>query len=397
MRPKVLVLLSHYLPGYRMGGPLRSVLGLVDQLGDEFAFRILTSDRDLGDKEPYPGVARGAWRDFGAATVYHAPPEQLSLPGMARIIGSTPHDLLYLNSFFSPRFTLQPLLARRTRQIPRRPLLLAPRGEFSSGALAIKGVRKQLYLSVGRACGMFDDVCWHASGPQEAEDIGRALGPCASPIHVASDLLTRPAELPPPPTPRLGNAPLRVVFLSRITPMKNLDFALRVLGMVREPVAFSIYGPPEDQLYAMQCRKVADALPPHVSVRWHGSVPPAEVAGTLAKYDLFFLPTRGENFGHVIAESLAAGTPVLLADTTPWRGLESAGIGYDFPLAAPERFVAAIEAMASESSEISLTRRERAFRFAAERQRDGADILANRLLFRTALGAATPTNSSEDT
>ena len=31
------------------------------------------------------------------------------------------------------------------------------------------------------------------------------------------------------------------------------------------------------------------------------------------------MPTRGENFGHAIFESLQVGTPVLLSDQTPWR------------------------------------------------------------------------------
>ena len=35
-------------------------------------------------------------------------------------------------------------------------------------------------------------------------------------------------------------------------------------------------------------------------------------------HDLFVFPTLGENFGHVIYESLMCGTPVLVSDNTPW-------------------------------------------------------------------------------
>ena len=55
----------------------------------------------------------------------------------------------------------------------------------------------------------------------------------------------------------------------------------------------------------------------------------------MAANDLFFLPTRGENFGHVIAEALSVGTPVLISDQTPWRKLAAVGLGHDLPLAVP--------------------------------------------------------------
>jgi len=55
-KPRILVVTGHYLPGFKAGGPLRSVANLVNCLRDEFEFLILTSDRDLGDTEAYPGT-----------------------------------------------------------------------------------------------------------------------------------------------------------------------------------------------------------------------------------------------------------------------------------------------------------------------------------------------------
>jgi hypothetical protein len=52
----VLVLVGTYLPGYKAGGPLRSIANLVATLGLEFHFRIVTLDRDLGDKLPFLSV-----------------------------------------------------------------------------------------------------------------------------------------------------------------------------------------------------------------------------------------------------------------------------------------------------------------------------------------------------
>src|SRR5690606_40056963 len=73
------------------------------------------------------------------------------------------------------------------------------------------------------------------------------------------------------------------------------------------------------------------------------SIAPPEVPKMLAEYDLFFFPTLGENFGHVIAESLSVGTPLLLSNTTPWINLEYYGVGKDIDLKNIDEFVNFLE------------------------------------------------------
>src|SRR5690606_10471907 len=97
---------------------------------------------------------------------------------------------------------------------------------------------------------------------------------------------------------------------------------------------FDIYGPISDQDYWKECQALIKSLPANVVATYCGSVAPARVAELFSKYDLFFLPTRGENYGHVIAEALSMGTLVLISDQTPWRELQADGLGWDVPLAA---------------------------------------------------------------
>ena len=174
--------------------------------------------------------------------------------------------------------------------------------------------------------------------------------------------------------------PLRVVFLSRISPKKNLRLALRVVAQIREPIQFDIYGPVTDEAYWQRCQADIAALPSHVQVNYRGAVHPDKIREIMSGHDLFFLPTLGENFGHVIAEALSAGTPVLIADTTPWRDLEAAGVGWDLRLDEEQSFLRCIEHCARLGAEEYEAWRASIRRFAVTRLRDPEVINANRTL-----------------
>lgn len=389
----VLALVRYYLPGHKSGGPVRSIANMVAQMGDEFDFRIVTSDRDSLDKAPYAGVIVDAWNQVGKAQVYYLSPENRSIRALAKLLSDTPCDVLYLNSFFDPIFTLRPLLARRLGLLPAKPVVIAPRGEFSPSALLLKHWKKVPYKRFSSAIGLYRDLIWHASSEHEAADIRHAMFGTAQQIAIASDMASIPDETGPSGShTRKPDEPLRIVFLSRIAPMKNLDFALRVLARVNIPVNFYIFGPMEDELYWKQCEGLMADLPPSIFVRYEGAVDHLQVASILESHDLFFLPTRGENYGHVIMESLSAGTPVLIADTTPWRDLEQTGVGWDLPLDNEQQFADKIHYAAQVSNE-AYQRWRKQVRFYARECAAAPEVIAsNRRLFIKAAKCAEPKN-----
>lgn len=391
-RSSILVQVDAYLPGYRAGGPIRSISAIVEQLGDEYSWRIICPDRDIGDRQPYPGVTPDAWCTVGKAQVFYASKRMLRPWHLLRLIKRTPHDLLYLNSFFSPVFSITPAIGQWLGLLPRRPLLIAPRGEFSSSALALKAYKKRPFIALAEVLGLYRNVFWHCSTPRELDDlrarveIASDAGFIARNSFVAQDLVAHQS-------PGQGQVPvvrssgLNVAFLSRISPMKNLEFALSVMAHVNVPVQFNIYGPEEDAAYASACRALAAQLPPHVHATFHGPVAPDAVVHVLAQNDVFLLPTRGENFGHVIVEAWQAGLPVLISDQTPWRSLHEMNLGWDLPLTAPEAFVRVLDDVALWSQE---KRREvsdicRAKAMAILDDRDAVD--ASRRMFNAVLNA----------
>lgn len=384
-KARILTLIGWYLPGYKAGGPLRTIANMVKHLGDEFEFWILTRDRDLGDASTYVGIKPNEWQPVDGAMVFYLTPETCTISQMARIISTTKHDVLYLNSFFDPIFTLKPLVARRIGLLPPKPVVIAPRGEFSLGALQLGHMKKTLFIKLAYSVGLYRNIIWHASSEYEALDILNLVRASSHEIHVALDLPSSVGNMENivvTEQPFIGKNFVKLVFLSRISPKKNLDFALNVLSKVTSPIIFDIYGPVEDQAYWRYCQGLLGGLPNNVAVNFFGSVSADQVTSIFSKYDIFFFPTRGENYGHVIAESLSVGTPVLLSDQTPWRNLQAERLGWDVSLNDLDSFVKIIEEYSALDLADKDELRSHVKRKIIKRLSDPILLEANRNLFR---------------
>jgi glycosyltransferase involved in cell wall biosynthesis len=396
-KPVVLTFARYYLPGYRAGGPIRTIANMVERLSDTFDFRIVALDRDLGDASPYPDIQADAWMARGKALVRYVSPKGFGLRRVVEIARSTPHDAIYLNSFFDPRFTQQVLVNNRLGRLCGRPIVIASRGEFSEGALRIKWWKKIVFISLAKRFKLYDGLTWQASSAREAEDIQRMLSVgerMAGRVVVSGNVTAAPdltdSENSAGPSVAAGfryrpEGPLRVCFLSRISPMKNLDFALRVLAQVRVPVRFAIYGPIEDATYWAGCAALIAKLPSNIEVVHEGTLEPAQVVPTLAQHHLFLFPTRGENFGHVIHEALRAGLPLLISDQTPWQRLAEQGVGWDLPLDDMRAFARCIEEVARWPQAVRDRYSTRASDLAVKVGQDELTLEANRRLFLDAI------------
>jgi len=381
-RPIILTFIGRYLPGYKAGGALRTVANMAEALSDEFDFRIVTSDRDSGDDAPYPSIDCCQWHRVGKALVYYLPAEEFSVRGCARLIAATPHDTVYFQSFFSS-FTIKPLMAMRLGLAGKtsRPVV-APRGEFYPGALAIRRTKKLCFLYAARLSGIHSRTLWQASSEEEAVAIRDWFGPAE--IAVAPDLVATSSTSSEERTQKTSGT-LRAFFLSRICPKKNLTGALRMLAGVKGEVMFDIFGPVEDTGYWQECRKAMTELPGNIHATYRGTIPHEAVPQTAAGYDLFLFPTAGENFGHVIMEALSAGCPVLISDQTPWRDLEAAKAGWDLPLEETDRFRSVLQTCVEMDETAHSLLRLGASRKGASYANDRSVTEANRELLRSAV------------
>jgi glycosyltransferase involved in cell wall biosynthesis len=119
-----------------------------------------------------------------------------------------------------------------------------------------------------------------------------------------------------------------VLFLSRIHPVKGLDLLCRVWAELPAhlPALLLVAGPGDDASLTELRRWLAQQ--PGPPARYVGPVTGDRKLALLSSAWLMALPSHSENYGMVVAESLACGTPVLTTTRMPWAEVAAMGCGW---------------------------------------------------------------------
>lgn len=360
----ILVFIDWFWPGYLAGGPIQSIVSLVNYLGSDVNFKIVTTNRDLNSDKAYPGIETNKWvKSPMGCDIYYAEQAQLNYPAIKKIIDEVEFDKVYINSFFSKNFSIIPLQILN-KFYKNKPVILAPRGMLGDGALAIKKYKKKLFLLYSRFSGLHANVTWHATSTQEQEEIEKNFHPKSAIIKISNlpkKLGSQQKKIKEPGT-------LNLCFISRISEKKNLLFALILLSEIKDKtISYNIYGPLEDVSYWEKCKEVINQLPENISAAYKGSIDPKDIEKVLANEHMMLLPTFNENFGHSIVESLLCGCPVIISDQTPWNDLESNGAGYAISLSDKQKFINSIVSSAELSQEEFSVKSQKAINYISKK------------------------------
>ncbi|MCK4441376.1 MAG: glycosyltransferase [Sulfurovaceae bacterium] len=358
---KLLIVTRWYLPAIKSGGTVRSLVSLVDRLKDSFDITIITSDRDLGAVEPYKNIEFDRLiRKDGIGIIYLSSINVLNIHKYMKMINP---DIIYINSFFD--ITTQSIMVLKFLKLINSDIILAPRGELASGALSIKSTKKKIYLALYKLFNMSKNIIFHATSKEDFSDIQKIFP--SNNIEIIQNL--KEENKNQSILPYKNRDSLRIVFLSRIAPVKNLDYALSVLKDIKteEFLLFDIYGPIEDKDYWLKCQQIFADMPDNITISYKGFVEPSVIQLRLEKYHLFFLPTKGENFGHAIVEAMQVGLIPLISNKTPWQDLESLNAGFSLPLNSPDTFSTAIRKVAKFNNEEFLKESENVKKYIAQK------------------------------
>jgi glycosyltransferase involved in cell wall biosynthesis len=333
---KVLLFIDWYLPGYKAGGPVSSCANMIDALRLNFEFFVVTRNTEYCQTEPYPNIQPNEWVKRNANEhVLYLSEEHINYHKIKQIIESFDGKFIYINGIYSKYFSIFPLRIA-SKSANNFKIIVAARGMLSQSAIDVKRLKKFAYLRLSKALGWYRKVIFHATNQKEKNDIQRVFGKSSS-VKIANNITRRIAPLGKRVVKERDE--LSLISVARISPEKNLLFLLEVLNKVNSKVHVGIYGQVYDENYWNLCESVIQQLPTNISVRYYGMVEPNAVSDKIQEYHFLVLPSLGENFGHVVAESFIAGRPVLISDQTPWRNLRDDLSGCDLSLANQDDWV----------------------------------------------------------
>lgn len=323
---KVLIFYDYFDPAYKAGGPIRSLVNLVALMDEEISIHILTTNQDH-DKSIL-SVEPDRWIQYrNFAKVMYLSKLNRGYATIKKVISEVDPETVYLNGMYSLSFMIFPLW--RLRKLNHVKVVIAPRGMLQQESLAIKPVKKKIYLSILKKLLLRRDVYWHVTTAQEKLHLQSFISD-AKFIRVIGNVPNYQINVEPdaktlPDTKVFGTVAL-------ISPMKNIHLILDSLANITFALTYKLYGPIKDQKYWNACLHSIKNLPPSIKFIYGGEIKPDSVSEVISSFDFYIQPSKSENFGHSIFEAFNHGIPVIISDQTPWKSLQKKRAGWDVDL-----------------------------------------------------------------
>lgn len=207
-----------------------------------------------------------------------------------------------------------------------KPLAMSPHGSFDPVRLAHSAWKKSLVGWLDRRYLRRADFV-HTTSESESGWMRTLLGESSRIVAVPPGVSPPPGDVPPPG----GRSTRNLLCLGRLHPLKGIDLLLEGIARIapagRQALRLLVCGPDEGG-ERKRLEVLAEKLGIGGCVEFRGAVPPGKVGELLAACDALVLPSRSENFGIVVAESLAAGRPAIGTKATPWDVLEREHCGW---------------------------------------------------------------------
>ena len=169
-KKSILIFIRQFHPAYKNGGPLQSISNMLDLGWENHSFKVITQNERNYNNSSNKEEDK-SWKEIGHYRVYSS---YSKFPSREKI-REAKCDVYYLNSFFDLGYSVIIVLMHKLKLIPQRQIILAPRGEFSAGALSLKRIKKKIFLSLVKFLRIYSSVIWHASTSLEEEEIKNDL------------------------------------------------------------------------------------------------------------------------------------------------------------------------------------------------------------------------------
>jgi len=206
----------------------------------------------------------------------------------------------------------------------KKGVIISPRGELYPAALGRKSLVKRIYLN---GIKLFQKgITFHSTNYYETTLIKKYFPNAKSIVEVPNYI-----DLP---KRQIVDKKDQILFLGRINPIKNIDVLIEAYAQLpdktQEKYKLVIAGEAKldyERNYLIHLRQLIDRLN-LTNIEIVGGVYKVDKEKLLAESYCTVLPSKSENFGNVVLESLAQGTPVIVSTGAPWNIIDKYEIGY---------------------------------------------------------------------
>lgn len=301
------------------------------------------AQQDLGIDVIVLGLADGDWTETNGdwqgvqATAFSVlGPRSLGYaPYMGKGIVERAPDLVHLHGLWM--YPGRSVLEWHERS--RGKYIVSPHGMLAPAALSYSRIKKGI-ASLWYQNKVFEyATAYHATSSKEADEI-RDYG-LNRPIEIFANGID---DVPLPE--RRRNERKTVLSLGRVTRHKALDQLIEAWALLESEFPdweLVIVGPDEKG----ECSRLRSLVDERAlrRVSFHGATYGRDKYKLMRSADIFVLPSKSENFGITVAESLLLEVPVIVSKGAPWSGLEHERCGRWVDFGAKSLFYALREMM----------------------------------------------------
>lgn len=307
---KIIQVSASYKPAVIYGGPTMSVSKLSEELRKNgINTEVITTLANGKNELNFPAgkttlIENVPVRFFKRITKDHSHFSPGLIIHLSKLKKTTP-VIIHIHAWWN----LVSMFACVIAQYKNIPVVLSPRGTLSSYSFNKKHNKLKNWIHFLAGKNLLSKCFFHVTSEAEKVEISQLLKP--KKIQVISNFITLPPDFQSKTTQE--TSVLKLLFMSRIDPKKGLEVLLDALVGIDFPYHLTIAGTGE-QAYLKSLQNIIAKNSMQDFVTWIGFQSQESKFQVMQSHDLMVLPSYNENFGNVVVESLAVGTPVLISN-----------------------------------------------------------------------------------